>query len=138
RAQLGSARRQSTTPIEDIHVVDTLDPSGGARFFEYLSGGEQFRIVLALALALHRRVGKQAGTLIMDEGFGAADSRRRHGRAARLTNTTDAILDAGLAQSIVICSHSEEVQRQFPNRWHVSKEGEAATVCRADTDGAPA
>lgn len=135
RAQLGNARRQSTTPIEDIHVLDTLDPSGGPRFFEYLSGGEQFRIALALALALHRRVGKQAGTLIVDEGFGALDSRRRHELAERLTDTTDAILDAGLAQSIVICSHSEEVQRQFPNRWHVSKQGDAATVRRADVDG---
>ena len=132
RAQLGSARRQSTTPIEDIHVVDMLDPSGRPRFFEYLSGGEQFRIALALALALHRRVGKQAGTLIVDEGFGALDSRRRHDLAERLTDTTDAILDAGLAQSIVICSHSEEVQRQFPNRWHVHKNGSTATTIRVD------
>jgi exonuclease SbcC len=134
RAQLGSARRQSTTPIEDIHVVDMLDPSGGPRFFEYLSGGEQFRIALALALALHRRVGKQAGTLIVDEGFGALDSRRRHDLAERLTDTTDAILDVGLAQSIVICSHSEEVQRQFPRRWHVRKQGVGATVTLIDTD----
>lgn len=134
RAQLGNARRQSAAPIEDIHVVDTQDPSGGPRFFEYLSGGEQFRIALALALALHRRVGKQAGTLVVDEGFGALDSRRRHDLASRLTDTADAVVDHGLAQSIVICSHSEEVQRQFPNRWHVSKQADAATVTRIDAD----
>jgi exonuclease SbcC len=137
RAQLGDPRRKkSDTVMEDFHVVETLDPSGLPRFFEYLSGGEQFRIALALALALHRRVGKQAGTLIVDEGFGALDSRRRHDLAERLTDTTDAILDAGLAESIVICSHSEEVQRQFPNRWHVSKQGDAASVRRADIDAA--
>jgi DNA repair exonuclease SbcCD ATPase subunit len=84
RTDLGEARRATSAGIEDIHIVDTLDPSNAPRFFEYLSGGEQFRIALALALALHRRVGKQAGTLIVDEGFGALDSRRRHELAARL------------------------------------------------------
>lgn len=135
RAQLGDPRRKKAdTAIEDILVVDTHDQTGGPRYFEYLSGGEQFRIALALALALHRRVGRQPGTLIVDEGFGALDSRRRHDLAERLTDTTDAILHAGLARSIVICSHSEEVQRQFPNRWHVTKQGDAAAVRRMDLD----
>jgi len=134
RADLGEARRATSAGIEDIHIVETLDPSNAPRFFEYLSGGEQFRIALALALALHRRVGKEAGTLIVDEGFGALDSRRRYELAARLTDTTDAILNQGLARSIVICSHSEEVQQQFPHRWHVRKEGDAATATRVDVD----
>lgn len=134
RTQLGTARRESKIGIEDIHVVETTDSSGAPRFFEYLSGGEQFRIALALALALHRRVGKEAGTLIVDEGFGALDSRRRHELAARLTDTTTTILEREMARSIIICSHSEEVQQQFPNRWHVQKPGDTAEVTRMNAD----
>jgi DNA repair exonuclease SbcCD ATPase subunit len=134
RTQLGTARRATDAGIEDIHVVETLDPSGTPRYFEYLSGGEKFRIALALALALHRRVGKQAGTLIVDEGFGELDSRRRYDLAMRLTDTTDAILERQMARSIIICSHSEEVQQQFPNRWHVRKQGNAATAMRVNAD----
>ncbi|MCC6177194.1 MAG: hypothetical protein IT305_17955 [Chloroflexi bacterium] len=70
----------------------------------------------------------------MDEGFGELDSRRRYDLAMRLTETTDAILERQMAHSIVICSHSEEVQQQFPNRWHVRKQGNAATATRVNAD----
>ena len=43
-------------------------------------------------------------------------------------------LGNGLAHTLVICSHSEEVQQQFPNRWHVSKHADAATVRRVDAE----
>jgi len=129
--QLGGARRARGAAIQDIQIMDTTDPSGRPRHFEFLSGGEQFRVALALALALHRRVGREAGTLIVDEGFGALDANRRDALAQQMTAQGEGILGLKLAESIIICSHSEEVQRHFPNRWHVRKQDGAARVTRA-------
>jgi len=107
--------------------VDLLDPAAKPRHFDFLSGGEQFRVALALALALHRRVGRSAGTLIVDEGFGALDGGRRDALAQQMTA---GILNLGLASSIIICSHSTEVQRHFPHRWLIEKRDGVARAHR--------
>jgi exonuclease SbcC len=123
-------RKQRVQGIQDILVVDSTDPVGQPRHFAFLSGGEQFRIALALALALHRRVGRSgAGMIIIDEGFGALDGDRRDRLAEQMTNISQGILSLGLAERIVISSHSTEVQRHFPHRWLVRKQGGTATVC---------
>lgn len=135
--QVGDPRRANSTGVQDIRILDTTDPAAQPRHFEYLSGGEQFRVAMALALALHRRIGHAAGTLIIDEGFGALDSHRRDALAQQMTEQTQGILSLGLAKSIIICTHSTEVQRHFEHRWLVEKQDGAASVVRAslDTDG---
>ncbi len=134
---LGDPRRaRSGSPMKDLCIIDTSDPAGGARYFEFLSGGEKFRIALALALALHRRVGGgNPGTLIIDEGFGALDSDKRDNLALQMAaDTHQGILGLHLAESIIICSHTSEVQRHFPNRWHVEKRDGTASVSRVDVE----
>ncbi|TAK28733.1 MAG: SMC family ATPase [Chloroflexota bacterium] len=129
RIRLGAARRGRGVHLQDIHIVDTSDPVAQPRFFEFLSGGEQFRVALALALALHKRVAHgQAGTIIIDEGFGALDEHKRDALALQLTDTSRGILSLGLASSVIISSHSTVVQRHFPYRWFVQKQGGTATV----------
>jgi DNA repair protein SbcC/Rad50 len=128
--QISAARRQRGAVTQDIAIVDTSDPAAVPRHFEFLSGGEQFRVALALALALHRRVGHTAGTLIVDEGFGALDSVRRDALAEQMTEQTRGILALGLAGSIIICSHAAEVQRHFAYRWLVEKRDGVATARR--------
>jgi DNA repair exonuclease SbcCD ATPase subunit len=136
RVQLGDPRRASANEqLQDLHLLDMSDPAAGPRYFEFLSGGEKFRIALALALALHRRVGGDAGTIIVDEGFGVLDSDRRDMLASQMTaDTTQGILALGLAKSIVICSHQTEVQRHFPNRWDIVKRGGTALAERVAVD----
>ncbi len=129
RIGIGQTQRASRSGVQDLHIMDTADPMGQARYFPYLSGGEQFRVATALALALHRRVGRGAGTIIIDEGFGALDSDRRDAFAFQLTDTSIGILRLGLAKSIVICSHVTDVQRHFPDLWTVTKESGSAAVC---------
>ncbi len=127
--QLGEPRRAGRIQLQDILVVDATDPVGSARYFDYLSGGEQFRVALALALALHRRVdGGAVGTLIVDEGFGSLDGDRRDELALQMTDTSNGLLRQQLANNIVISTHSTEVQRHFPYRCHVTKEAGTATV----------
>ena len=136
RVSLGEPRRARGLPIQDVHIVDTGDPVGKPRFFEFLSGGEQFRIALALALALHRRVGAGgAGTIIVDEGFGMLDGDRRDALAQQMADTSGGFLQLGLAENIIICSHATEVQRHFTHRWLIHKRGGTATVHRPDLDG---
>jgi exonuclease SbcC len=135
RVQLGDPRCASTLQqLQDLRIVDTSDPTSTPRYFEFLSGGEKFRIALTLALALHRRVaGGAVGTLVIDEGFGALDSERRDTLALQMTaEAGHGVLGLGLAESIVICSHQSEVQRHFPHRWHVTKRDGAASVTRID------
>lgn len=136
---LGSPRRRRSAvqEMQDLVVVDTSDPLNTNCFFEFLSGGEQFRIALALALALHRRVtGGIPGTLMVDEGFGALDTQRRDALALQMVSDAHrGILSLRLAEAIVLCSHSAEVQRHFPNRWHVSKrDGTAFVSCVQDEE----
>ena len=135
RVQLGDPRRVSTLQqLQDLRIVDMSDPTATPRYFEFLSGGEKFRIALSLALALHRRVGGGAvGTLVIDEGFGALDSERRDTLALqRSAEAGRGVFGLGLAESIIICSHQSEVQRHFPHRWHIVKRDGAASVTRID------
>lgn len=133
RVTLGEARHTRGMDLQDVRIVDTSDPYGKSRYFEFLSGGEQFRVAMALALALHRRVGKGgAGTLIVDEGFGALDGNRRDALAQQMTNISQGVLHLQLAHNIVICSHSVEVQRHFPYRWLITKRDGTATASLTD------
>ncbi len=135
RVSVGDPRRAGGV-TQDLVIVDMSDPTHQPRYFEFLSGGEQFRIALAVALALHRRVGREPGTIVVDEGFGALDGTRRDALAQQMSDATHGILGLGLARSIIICSHSGEVQRHFPYRWLVVKRGGTATVERAEVDEA--
>jgi exonuclease SbcC len=136
RVLLGEPLRRTGTEIQDVVVVDTTDPAVDpqdptrhARHFNLLSGGEQFRVALALALALHKRVaGGAAGTIIVDEGFGDLDGDWRDELARQMTDTVGGILNLELAHSILLCSHSSEVQERFPDRWVVTKQGGRAKV----------
>jgi exonuclease SbcC len=136
RVLLGEPLRRTETEIQDVVVVDTTDPAvdpqdptRNARHFSLLSGGEQFRVALALALALHKRVaGGAAGTIIVDEGFGDLDGDWRDELARQMTDTVGGILNLKLAHSILLCSHSSEVQERFPDRWVVTKQDGKASV----------
>lgn len=136
RIRIDQARRgkdsQDVTIIDtsDLAHSDALSDNQSRRYFEFLSGGERFRVALALALALHRRVASgTAGTLIVDEGFGALDSDRRDRLAMQLTDTVKGILGLSLAHSLIICSHASEVQRHFrDNCWVVKKHAGTASI----------
>ncbi len=85
------------TVIPEIGTIETLDiiisDENGPRNYELYSGGEAFRIDLALRIALSkllvRRAGAQLQTLIIDEGFGTQDAEGRH----RLVEAINAIKD---------------------------------------------
>src|SRR3712207_5613243 len=99
----------------------------GTRDYGMSSGGEAFRIDLALRVALSgllaRRAGAPLPTLIIDEGFGSLDAGGR-----------DLIVDAVSSirddfQCLLVVTHIEELKQLFDTRIEVEK-GERGSVAR--------
>lgn len=104
-------------PIETLEV--TISDEIGTRPYEMFSGGERFRVDLALRIALSKllawRSGAQLPTLFIDEGFGTQDAEGRD----KIVDVIKAIEDQ--FQRILVITHMEEIQEAFPVRIEVSR-----------------
>ena len=104
-------------PIEtlEINVSDELGP----RSYEMYSGGEAFRINLALRIGLSKvlaqRIGAPLPTLFIDEGFGSQDGAGRE----RILDVIGAIEND--FEKIIIVTHLEDMKDVFPVRIEVHK-----------------
>ena len=124
--QLETQRERRTgrgDPIEtlEIRVSDELGP----RSYEMYSGGEAFRINLALRIALSKvlaqRMGVPLPTLFIDEGFGTQDAAGRE----RILDVIGAIQDD--FDKIIVITHLDELKDVFPVRIEVQKEDRGST-----------
>ncbi len=110
-------------PIEtlQINVSDEL----GSRSYEMYSGGEAFRVNLALRIALSKvlaqRMGAPLPTLFIDEGFGSQDIAGRE----RILDVISAIEDD--FDKIIVITHLEDLKDAFPVRIEVQKEEMGST-----------
>lgn len=117
-------RSQKGEPIEtlDITISDELGP----RNYEMFSGGEAFRINLALRIALSKVLANRRGaplpTLFIDEGFGTQDGAGRE----RIQEVIRAIEDDFLM--IIVITHLEDLKDAFEARIQVEKTVDGATV----------
>ena len=97
----------------DIVISDEL----GARAYEMYSGGEAFRINIALRLALSRLLTRRAGArlqfLIIDEGFGTQDSSGKD-KIVEAINTISEDFE-----KVLIVTHDSELKESFPQRIEV-------------------
>lgn len=99
----------------DIKIADQV----GLRYYEFFSGGEAFRIDLALRISLIKLLTKRSGysvkTFIIDEGFGSQDSQ----------NLENIIQTLYLLQNefdlIIIISHLNDMKEQFPIQFLIQK-----------------
>ncbi len=110
-------------PIEtlEINVSDEL----GLRSYEMYSGGEAFRVNLALRVALSRvlsqRLGVPLPTLFIDEGFGTQDTAGRE----RILDAISSIADD--FDKIIVITHLDDLKDMFPVRIEVQKDGDGST-----------
>ena len=99
----------------DILISDEL----GSRSYELYSGGEAFRINLALRIALSKvlaqRMGLPLPTLFIDEGFGTQDATGRE----RIVDAIASIQDD--FEKIIVITHLDEIKDLFPVRIEVQK-----------------
>ena len=111
--------RQSGNVAEtlDILVSDEL----GSRNYDLFSGGEAFRINLALRIALSKvlaqRMGLAMPTLFIDEGFGTQDAAGRE----RIVDAIASIQDD--FEKIIVITHLDDLKDLFPVRIEVLKTG---------------
>ena len=114
-------RRGETVETLEIKVADEL----GTRSYETFSGGEAFRINLALRIALSKLLARRSGaplpTLFIDEGFGTQDTAGRE----RILDVIQSIAED--FQCIIVITHMEELKDSFPVRIEVQKTPSGST-----------
>ncbi|PKB70448.1 MAG: hypothetical protein BZY87_10530 [SAR202 cluster bacterium Io17-Chloro-G6] len=100
----------------EILVSDELGP----RSYEMYSGGEAFRVNLALRIALSKvlaqRMGAPLPTLFIDEGFGTQDAVGRE----RILDVISAI--GNDFEKVLVITHLDDLKEAFPVRIEVQKE----------------
>ena len=116
-------RTGSGEPIEtlEIYISDEL----GSRSYEMYSGGEAFRVNLALRIALSRVLSQRTGaplpTLFIDEGFGTQDASGRE-RILDVISTIEDDFD-----KIIVITHLDDLKDMFPTRIEVRKDDSGST-----------
>ena len=105
----------------EIQVSDELGP----RSYEMYSGGEAFRVNLALRIALSRvlaqRMGAPLPTLFIDEGFGTQDTVGRE-------RILDVISVIGTQfEKVIVITHLDDLKEAFPVRIEVQKDHNGST-----------
>lgn len=125
--QLESQRETRQGRIQETLGVSIADEKG-TRPYEMYSGGEAFRIDLALRIGLSRILTRRSGAplpvLFIDEGFGSQDLLGRD----RIVDAISSIQNE--FQLIIVITHIDELKELFPNRIEVKKleEGSEFTV----------
>jgi len=106
----------------DIKIADEL----GTRIYEMYSGGEAFRIDLALRIAISRLLVRRAGAsmpiLIIDEGFGTQDDSGLEKLIAAINSIQDDF------EKLFVITHLDELKDKFPVLINVSKTPEGSLI----------
>ncbi|HEX6031740.1 MAG TPA: SbcC/MukB-like Walker B domain-containing protein, partial [Tepidiformaceae bacterium] len=112
------------TETLDIRISDEV----GTRDYEMYSGGEAFRVDLALRIALARLLAERAGatlpTLIIDEGFGTQDAEGIDGLIQSITAIQDEF------RLILVVTHIDELKERFERRIEVTKAPDRGSLAR--------
>ena len=105
--------------------IKISDPAG-IRAYEMFSGGEAFRIDLALRISISKLLAKKAGTaletLIIDEGFGSQDEDGLNNIMETIYKIQDDFA------KIIIVSHLGQMKEQFPVHFIVNKGASGSIV----------
>jgi DNA repair protein SbcC/Rad50 len=115
-------KKGDTIETLDIWIADEL----GSRAYDMYSGGEAFRIDLALRIAISRllvrRVGASMPILIIDEGFGTQDNAGLE----KLIEAINAIQDD--FEKVFVITHLDELKDRFPVLINVTKTSDGSVV----------
>jgi exonuclease SbcC len=106
----------------EILVSDELGP----RSYEMYSGGEAFRVNLALRIALSKvlaqRIGAPLPTLFIDEGFGTQDTVGRE----RILDVINSIGED--FEKVLVITHFDDLKDGFEVRINVLKDESGSTI----------
>ena len=124
RAKRSSRDAEQVETLE-VYIADEL----GTRSYELFSGGEKFRINLALRIALSKLIAWRSGspltTLFIDEGFGTQDLSGQE----KIVEVINSIQED--FQLIIVITHIDEIKEAFPLRIEVSKTEQGSSFIMA-------
>jgi DNA repair protein SbcC/Rad50 len=114
---------ESIKDLKSGKMKETLDimisDNYGMRYYEFFSGGESFRIDLALRIALSKILAKRSGakiqTFIIDEGFGSQDNVSLESVVQMLYALQEEF------DLIIVVSHLTSMRDEFPVHFVVNK-----------------
>jgi|GEM_PF-976048 len=115
-------QRQLATKEKSVESleIEISDGTGTIREYNTFSGGERFRIDLALRIALSKLLAAQSGVsvkmLIIDEGFGTQDEEGLE----VIVDAIDRISDE--FEKIIMITHLEKLRDAFEVKINVKKE----------------
>ncbi|MCX6002565.1 MAG: hypothetical protein NTY79_08580 [Chloroflexi bacterium] len=119
---LKDTKKGSVVETLDIKIADEL----GTRSYEMYSGGEAFRIDLALRIAISRLLVRRAGAsmpiLIIDEGFGTQDNAG----VEKLVEAIHSIQDD--FEKVFVITHLDEIKERFPVLINITKTAEGSMI----------
>jgi exonuclease SbcC len=111
--------------IVETLEINVIDESTIVRGYATFSGGEAFRINLALRIALSRLLAHRSGaplpTLFIDEGFGTQDAYGRE----RILDVIQSISHD--FKCILVITHMEEIKEAFPVQIEVYRDANTST-----------
>jgi DNA repair exonuclease SbcCD ATPase subunit len=110
-------QRLTTTMKAQERLDVVVEVAGVEREYEKLSGGQKFRVDLALRLGLTRAVGSSFDTLLIDETLDRFQDSA--GREALLESLSAISGEFGL---VFVISHHPDIQDRFENRIEVTME----------------
>jgi DNA repair exonuclease SbcCD ATPase subunit len=105
----------------EILAADLRQGDAKLRPFDYISGGERFRVAVSVAVAIGQAVtgGRPVDTLVIDEGFGSLDDINRSLLVAELSRLSEEVLQGG---RVIVVSHQPDVVEGFGSRYQLSRD----------------
>jgi exonuclease SbcC len=115
-----STSRETLKGVADNKLTVYVDTPTGSRPYEALSGGQKFRVDLAIRTGLTHAIARGTGTplqtFILDEGWGTLDEKG-------ILSTIDTLFRLSDDTNVITVSHIDAVRDAFPARVEVSKVG---------------
>jgi exonuclease SbcC len=102
----------------DMVAYNTAISASQSQPIRLLSGSQQFRVSVSLALGIGKYAGNENHRLesvIIDEGFGSLDENGRR----EMIQAIKELGDGGVLKCIIVVSHQREFFDEFPNRYLV-------------------
>lgn len=117
--EIRASRETKSGTTENKVFVYVVTPTG-TRAYETLSGGQKFRVDLAIRTGLGEVIARTTGTpirtFILDEGWGSLDERG-------ILSTIETLFRLSEDVNVITVSHIDRVQNEFPSRVEVALVG---------------
>ena len=116
RLELRSGSENKTKTLDMVAYnssISAYEPQS----IEQLSGSQQFRVAISLAIGIGRYMGNashRVESIMIDEGFGGLDASSRDEMTQALQSLEDEF------KCVIVVSHQNEFSDKFPNRYEVT------------------